>query len=173
MKIHEVMTVTGLTKKAINYYAKQGLISPFVDVDNNYRDFNSEDVIRLKQISVLREFDMSVREIKDALLSREYFANALKASDADSFQFKFSLIMGMPAASGDSLPADMKAFTVPSHTYAKYLTKINLSLKSLVDDELPIINRIAQRYKLSKFPILECYHVSDMPFIEVFMPIDL
>lgn len=77
MKIHEVMTVTGLTKKAINYYAKQGLISPFVDVDNNYRDFNSDDVIRLKQISALREFDMSVREIKDALLSREYFANAL------------------------------------------------------------------------------------------------
>ena len=77
MKLHEVMEATGLTKKAVNYYIEQGLIKPSVDEENNYRHFSDEDVIRLKQISALREFNMPVCDIKNALRSSESFHKAL------------------------------------------------------------------------------------------------
>ena len=67
MKISEVMTITGLTKKAINYYQESGLIKPTVDMDNDYRIYTEEDVETLKQISVLRNIGLSVKQIKEAL----------------------------------------------------------------------------------------------------------
>lgn len=69
MKISEVMKITSLTKKAINYYEESGIISPLVNRDNNYRDYTKEDIEKLKQISVLRSFDIPVKKIKEILIS--------------------------------------------------------------------------------------------------------
>ncbi|MBC7342044.1 MAG: MerR family DNA-binding transcriptional regulator [Clostridia bacterium] len=40
MNIWEVAKATGLTKKAIRYYEKMGLLSPAINQDNNYRDYS-------------------------------------------------------------------------------------------------------------------------------------
>lgn len=66
MKISEVMKITSLTKRAINYYEENGLISPSIK-DNNYRDYSKADIEKLKQISVLRSFDISVKKIREIL----------------------------------------------------------------------------------------------------------
>ncbi len=66
MQIHEVIRLTGLTKKAIEYYIGQGLLSPAI-LENNYRNFDDSDVNRLKQIAVLRRLGLSIPEISDAL----------------------------------------------------------------------------------------------------------
>lgn len=71
MKISEVMSLTGLTKKALNYYEDNGLISPSVSQENNYRDYSDKDVELLTQIATLRRFGLSVKEIKSALESPE------------------------------------------------------------------------------------------------------
>jgi DNA-binding transcriptional MerR regulator/predicted transcriptional regulator YdeE len=71
MKISEVMSLTGLTKKALNYYEENGLISPSVSQENNYRDYSEKDVELLMQIATLRRFGLSVKEIKAALESPE------------------------------------------------------------------------------------------------------
>lgn len=63
MLIHEVCRETSLTKKAIDYYELHGLIKPSVS-SNGYREYNEENVERLKKISVLRKLDISVEEIK-------------------------------------------------------------------------------------------------------------
>ncbi|WP_125153594.1 MerR family transcriptional regulator [Clostridium rectalis] len=67
MKISEVMKITKLTKKAINYYEEKGLIKPLVNEFNNYRHYTKEDVLKLKQIASLRSFGLSVLEISHAL----------------------------------------------------------------------------------------------------------
>lgn len=67
MKISEVMGIAGLTKKAINYYEEEGLLSPPVNSENNYRDYSVEDVNRLIQISILRQLDFPVKEIKEVI----------------------------------------------------------------------------------------------------------
>ena len=43
MKINEVCNVTGLTKKAIDYYQKKEIINPKLD-ESGYREFNESDI---------------------------------------------------------------------------------------------------------------------------------
>lgn len=69
MKINEVCKVTGLTKKAIDYYQQKKIINPKID-ENGYREFNELDVQRLIHISILRALGLSVHEIKMVLDSR-------------------------------------------------------------------------------------------------------
>lgn len=66
MLINEVSKITGLTKKAIEYYAERKLISPS-NLENGYRDFCESQVEQLKKISVLRKLGISTEEIKTLL----------------------------------------------------------------------------------------------------------
>ena len=66
MLIHEVCKKCNLTKKAIEYYGEQGLISPAVN-ENGYRQFSDDDVEKLKKIAVMRGLDLSVADIRVVL----------------------------------------------------------------------------------------------------------
>ena len=66
MLISEVSKVTGLTKKAIEYYVEQNLVFPSV-LENRYRDFDEVQVERLNRISVLRKIGLGTEEIKRVL----------------------------------------------------------------------------------------------------------
>jgi Predicted transcriptional regulators len=78
MRISEVMEITTLTKKAINYYEEEGLIKPATNEENNYREYSNEDIERLLQISVLRKFDVSIKEIKDILQNPDLLKETLE-----------------------------------------------------------------------------------------------
>lgn len=69
MRINDVTKITRLTKKAITYYEQQGLISPTKD-DNGYRDYNNEEVVRLKEIALYRKLDISIAQIIEILHSK-------------------------------------------------------------------------------------------------------
>lgn len=64
MLIGEAAAKTCLTKKAIEYYAEQGLINPEIS-ENGYRNFSEDDISKLRKISVLRNLGLSVADIKD------------------------------------------------------------------------------------------------------------
>ncbi len=64
--IHEVCKECRLTKKAVLYYAEQGLVSPSV-LENGYRCFSESDALRLKKIAVLRGLGLSVPDIQRTL----------------------------------------------------------------------------------------------------------
>jgi Predicted transcriptional regulators len=66
MLINETSKITNLTKKAIEYYTEQNLIFPDL-LNNGYRDFSSNDIERLKKISILRKLGLSTGEIKTVL----------------------------------------------------------------------------------------------------------
>ncbi len=63
MLIHEAAKATNLTKKAIIYYTEQGLISPVI-LKNRYRDYSEIDIMRLKEIYVLRKLGLNTHQIK-------------------------------------------------------------------------------------------------------------
>lgn len=80
MQLKEACRCCGLTKKAIHYYEKLGLITPEIK-ENGYREYSGEDVGRLKEIAVLRSLGIPLAEIsnicrvgdkKSALLKWEY-----------------------------------------------------------------------------------------------------
>lgn len=66
MLINEVSKLTKLTKKAIEYYTLQGLISPSV-LENGYRNYNTQDIEKLNKINILRKLDISTEEIQHIL----------------------------------------------------------------------------------------------------------
>ncbi len=66
MLINEASKLTKLTKRAIEYYTLQGLIFPSV-LENGYRNYNDQDIEKLKKISILRKLDIPIDEIKHIL----------------------------------------------------------------------------------------------------------
>lgn len=62
MLLKEVMQVTGLSKKAIQYYEEKGLIQP-KRLANGYRDYDEVCIKKLQEISVLRSLDFDVPDI--------------------------------------------------------------------------------------------------------------
>ena len=66
MLINEASKITGLTKKAIEYYTMQGLVNPNI-LENGYRDYSQSDIERLNKISILRQLGLGTNEIKSVL----------------------------------------------------------------------------------------------------------
>lgn len=54
--INEVQSKTDLTRKAIIYYEKRGLINPYKTA-NGYRNYGVTDLNNLIKISMLRKVD--------------------------------------------------------------------------------------------------------------------
>ncbi|WP_068620348.1 MerR family transcriptional regulator [Paenibacillus tuaregi] len=77
MLIKEACRKSNLTKKAIEYYEAKGLISPGI-LENGYRDYNEEDILTLKEISVLRKCEIGVTDIKNILRSKNKSAALAK-----------------------------------------------------------------------------------------------
>lgn len=88
MRINQVCKQIGITKKAIIYYEKQGLISVPKD-DNGYRNFNSSHIKSLNEITLYRKLNISTVDIADILQSDskqevlESIANQKKSSMRD------------------------------------------------------------------------------------------
>lgn len=64
MKINEVETLAGITKKNIRFYEEQGLLNPKRNAENGYRDYSDEDVAILRRIRLLRKLGVPIEEIR-------------------------------------------------------------------------------------------------------------
>lgn len=65
MKLQKILELTKLSKKAVYFYIKEGLIEPIKNIDNGYYEFSEEDLRKLKVIISLRNIGMSIQDIKD------------------------------------------------------------------------------------------------------------
>ncbi len=63
MKINEVETRVGITKKNIRFYEEKGLVSPKRNDTNGYREYSEEDVEVLQKIKLLRQLSVPIEEI--------------------------------------------------------------------------------------------------------------
>ena len=63
MLINELAKSCNITKKAVQYYVEQGLLSPEI-LENGYREFSEDDVKKLGRIVLYRKLDLSITEIK-------------------------------------------------------------------------------------------------------------
>lgn len=63
MKIKQVAKQLNMTSRNIRFYEEEGLIHVGRS-DNNYREYNDEDVKRLKKIKVLRDIGTPIADIK-------------------------------------------------------------------------------------------------------------
>lgn len=64
MKIKEVATACDVSSKTIRYYEAMGLLNIEREA-NGYREFNEEQVARMKEICLFRSLDITIEDIKD------------------------------------------------------------------------------------------------------------
>lgn len=64
MKINEVETLVGVTRRNIRFYEKEGLLTPSRNSQNGYRDYGDAEVEELKKIKLLRKLGLPLDEIR-------------------------------------------------------------------------------------------------------------
>ncbi|MFD2638890.1 MerR family transcriptional regulator [Piscibacillus salipiscarius] len=62
MKISQIASFTGLSKDAIRYYEKIGLLHP--KIEKHHRDYNEQDIEVVEIIVKLKDIGFSLKEIK-------------------------------------------------------------------------------------------------------------
>ena len=67
MNIGKAAKLSDLTVKTVRYYANIGLIKPTQNSSTGYREYNEEEVSKLKFIGKARKFDFSINECKELL----------------------------------------------------------------------------------------------------------
>lgn len=72
MRIKELTTQTGVTAKTIRYYESIGLLPPPRRLDNGYRDYDADDVSRLKLVRGARQIGLSIDDIREILALRDH-----------------------------------------------------------------------------------------------------
>ncbi len=64
MKINEVETLVGITKKNIRFYEAEGLLMPRRNSENGYRDYGEAEVAVLRRIKLMRKLGVPLEEIR-------------------------------------------------------------------------------------------------------------
>ena len=67
MNIGKAAKLSNLTIKTVRYYANIGLVKPEQNISSGYREYNDEEVAKLKFIGKARKFDFSIDECKELL----------------------------------------------------------------------------------------------------------
>lgn len=67
--IREVAELFNITTNKVRFYEKKGLLNPLRDVDNEYRKFNHEDIMKLQSILLYRSIGLSIKDVRDILKS--------------------------------------------------------------------------------------------------------
>lgn len=103
MLINEVVSLTRLTKKAISYYEKQGLINSKRN-ENGYREYSKEDIALLNEISLYRKLDISIKDIKTIVNSnnkKELLNNIIKDKYKKEIEMKIQKVYLNRIITGD------------------------------------------------------------------------
>ena len=64
MKINEVESIVGITRRNIRFYEKEGLLTPARNSQNGYREYGETEVATLKEIKLLRKLGVPLDEIR-------------------------------------------------------------------------------------------------------------
>ena len=83
MNIAEVEKLTGMSKQTIRFYEKEGLVSPKRNQENQYREYDENDIKQLKLIYVLRKTGLSVEDIARVLKDEISMRDAINARRAE------------------------------------------------------------------------------------------
>lgn len=115
-KIGEFSKITNLTVKTLHYYDSEGILTPSIRAENQYRYYNEEDYERAQLIILLKELDFSIAEIKELLTQYDdvedlsYFLNEKKIMIQDQIKQKKQTL------------AKFESYTSPIHSKKETMT---------------------------------------------------
>lgn len=78
MKINEVESLVGITKKNIRFYEAEGLLCPQRNSENGYRNYSQGDVEILRRVKLLRKLGLPIEEIRHIQSGRLTVSDAMR-----------------------------------------------------------------------------------------------
>jgi DNA-binding transcriptional MerR regulator len=69
-RVGEVATATGLTVRALHHYDEIGLVTPSVRTSGGHRLYTGPDLVKLYQVTAMRQLGLSLEQIGDLLAER-------------------------------------------------------------------------------------------------------
>lgn len=82
MRIGELAAVTGIKAETIRYYERENIISPPARAANNYRDYGTEHVSRLRFVRRARELGFPMKRVRKLLTLADDRNQSCAAVDA-------------------------------------------------------------------------------------------
>lgn len=138
MTVGEVAKKMGVTVRTLQYYDKEGLLSPSAESQGGRRLYTDKDLVTLHQIISLKSLGFSLDDIKRHLISLETpidVANAL-TEQADSIREKIEQLTASLTAIEQLKEEVLQIQTVNFKKYADII--VNLQMKN---DFYPLIKR--------------------------------
>jgi DNA-binding transcriptional MerR regulator len=83
LSINQVEKITGVSKRNIRFYEKEGLLLPKRNSENGYRVYDESDIWRIKVIKMLRMLDMPLEEIQKVLEEDRSLSEAIVNQQAE------------------------------------------------------------------------------------------
>ena len=132
MIVGEVAKKIGVTVRTLQYYDKEGLLSPSAESEGGRRLYTDKDLVILHQIISLKSLGFSLDDIKHRLISLETptdVANAL-TEQADSIREKIEQLTASLAAI-EQLKAEV--LQMQTVNFKKYADIIDEILRTLIE----------------------------------------
>ncbi len=79
MNIKDAEKLSGVPRQNIRFYEREGLITPSRNPENDYRKYTDAEILRLKQVRVLRMLDMPLDRVRDVLSGKLSLSQAAQA----------------------------------------------------------------------------------------------
>ena len=130
MTVGEVAKKMGVTVRTLQYYDKEGLLSPSAESEGGRRLYTDKDLITLHQIISLKSLGFSLGDIKERLISLETpidVANAL-TKQADDIRQKIEQLQASLSAIEQLKAEVLQMQTVNFKKYADII--VNLQMKN-------------------------------------------
>ncbi len=130
MTVGEVAKKMGVTVRTLQYYDKEGLLSPSAESEGGRRLYTDKDLIRLHQIISLKSLGFSLDDIKERLISLETPADVANAltEQADDIRQKIEQLQASLSAIEQLKAEVLQMQTVNFKKYADII--VNLQMKN-------------------------------------------
>jgi MerR family transcriptional regulator, thiopeptide resistance regulator len=159
-RVGEVATATGLTVRALHHYDEIGLVTPSVRTGGGHRLYTGADLIKLYQVTAMRQLGLSLDQIGDLLAERvgvrEVIDEQLGQVDKQirtAVRLRKQLIAAREAIPGVSgfleiirLMQDMQGYLTPEQLAAMHrrLTELGVVAEHAIGVEMPRLYAEAQ-----------------------------
>lgn len=130
MTVGEVSKKMGVTVRTLQYYDKEGLLSPSAESEGGRRLYTDKDLVTLHQIMSLKSLGFSLDDIKQCLTSLETPADVAKAlaEQADDIRKKIEQLTASLTAIEQLKAEVLQMQTVNFKKYADII--VNLQMKN-------------------------------------------
>ena len=130
MTVGEVAKKMGVTVRTLQYYDKEGLLSPSAESEGGRRLYTDKDLITLHQILSLKSLGFSLVDIKERLTSMETPADVANAltEQADDIRRKIEQLQASLSAIEQLKAEVLQMQTVNFKKYADII--VNLQMKN-------------------------------------------